>query len=240
MSDKTLIGCRALLGEDAQLSDGAVDIFIYGGRVQVIHPTGQIPPVGEVIDANRSLATPGLINGHFHSHEHFHKGRYDNVALEVWMNYVRPVTPLPWTPRQVYLRTLIGAIETLRSGATTICDNMNVSPVLNPEHVEAALQAYQDIGLRAHLGITLFDKPIFRGMPFVDEEFPPEMLAELSKGEATPPADVLDFARGLARDRHPRENRVGYIAAPSAPQRCPLGAATLHDGISVRHPPNGG
>lgn len=220
MNVRTICGCLALLGPHARPSEGPVDIVVRDGRIGEIRPSGVAAPEGEVIDATNRLATPGLINGHFHSHEHFHKGRYDNVPLELWMNFVRPTTPLPWTARQVYLRTMIGGIEALRSGATTLCDDMNVSPLLHPEHVEAAFQAYEDIGVRAHLGLTLFDKPFFRGMPFVDEEFPPALIEALSGGASTPPAEVLAYVRGLARTRHPRENRVGIIAAPSAPQRC--------------------
>jgi 5-methylthioadenosine/S-adenosylhomocysteine deaminase len=220
MGRTTLSGCLALLGPEAKPSDSRVDIFIDGGRIAAIERAGVKPAEGTVVDASRHLVTAGLINGHVHSHEHFHKGRYDNLPLELWMNYVRPPTPIPFTPRQVYLRTMIGAIEALRSGATTLCDDMNVAPVLDEANVEAALQAYEDIGIRAYLGITLFDKPFFRGMPYVEEEFPPDLLRELSRGPATAPTDILAFVRGLARTRHPGERRVGVIAAPSAPQRC--------------------
>lgn len=210
----------ALLGPEGRISEGPVDIEIRGNRIAEVRPAGVAPAAGEVIAASQCLATPGMINGHFHSHEHFHKGRYDNVPLELWMNYVRPTKPLPWTARQVYLRTMVGAVEALRSGTTTVSDDMNVSPVLHREHVEAALQAYEDIGIRANLGISLFDKPFFQGMPFVEEEFPAELVESFGTHEATPPGEILDFARELARSRHPRDKRVGYIAAPSAPQRC--------------------
>jgi 5-methylthioadenosine/S-adenosylhomocysteine deaminase len=220
MGRRTLTGCLALLGPEAKPSAGRVDIVIDGARIAEIRPAGARPADGTVIDASRHLVTAGLINGHLHSHEHFHKGRYDNLPLELWMNYVRPLTPIPFTPRQVYLRTMIGAIEALRSGTTTLCDDMNVTPILEEANVEAALQAYEDIGIRAYLGITLFDKPFFRGMPYVEEEFPPALLRELSASRATAPEEMLEFARKLARTRHPREHRVGYIAAPSAPQRC--------------------
>jgi len=33
-------------------------------------------------------------------------------------------------------------------------------------------------------------------------------------------SELLEFVRGLARNHHPKEHRVGYMAAPSAPQRC--------------------
>jgi guanine deaminase len=217
---RTLTGCLALLGVDPKPGDVAVDIVIDGKTIADIRPTGLVPPPGDVIDASRHLVTPGLINGHHHSAEHFHKGRYDNLPLELWMNLVRPLKPLPLTPRRIYLRTMVGAIEALRTGTTTLVDDLNVSPVVDPDHVAAVFQAYEDIGIRALVGPTLFDKPFFRGMPYVDEEFPEQLLRELDGVKATPPEEILRFVRGLARTRHPARNRVGYIVAPSAPQRC--------------------
>ena len=216
----TLSGCAALLGTQARFERGPLDIVVRGDRIAAVRASGEQPPEGEVINARRRLAVAGLINGHHHSHEHYHKGRHENLPLELWMNSVRPLDPIPLSARQVYLRTLIGAIEALRSGTTTIVDDLNVSPVLIPEHVEAAFKAYEDIGIRARVGITLFDRPFFRAMPFVEQEFPADLLRELDAKPKSQPQEVLDFARHLARTRHPRSHRVGYIAAPSAPQRC--------------------
>lgn len=220
MTPLTLSGCLALLGPEARRSDGPVDIVLRGDRVADIRPHGAVEPEGEVIDMRGRLVTAGLINGHHHSHEGFYKGRKDNLPLELWMNYVRPLKPIEYTPREVYLRTMIGAIEALRSGTTTICDDTNVSPRIRADYVEAIFQAYEDIGLRAYIGITLFDKPFFRAVPFVDEEFPKPLLDELDSTRMYSSDELLGFARGLARDRHWSTNRVAYIAAPSAPQRC--------------------
>jgi 5-methylthioadenosine/S-adenosylhomocysteine deaminase len=219
-SELTLAGCLALTGAGGECSPGPVDIVLDGPTIRSITPAGSAPPVGSVIDCRRRLAVPGFINGHTHSHENFHKGRYDNLPLEWWMNYVRPLAPIPFTPRQVYLRTLIGAIDALRSGTTTICDDTNASPILRPELIEAVYQAYRDIGIRALVGFTLFDRPFFRAMPYVDEEFPPELLAKLDATKATPPAEYLDYANDLATRFNPATHRVGYLATPSAPQRC--------------------
>ncbi len=216
----TLAGCLALTGPRGECSPGPVDIVLEGALIRSIAPAGEARHAGTVVDCRRRLAVPGFINGHTHSHENFHKGRYDNLPLEWWMNYVRPLEPIPFTPRQVYLRTLIGAIDALRSGTTTICDDTNASPVLRPELIEAVYQAYRDIGIRAHVGFTLFDRPFFRAMPFVDEEFPPELLARLDATRATPAQEYLEYADDLARRFHPARHRVGYLATPSAPQRC--------------------
>lgn len=196
------------------------DIFIREGRIEAIITAGERRPEGTIVEAAGCLVTPGLINSHHHSHEHYHKGRYDRVPLELWMNYVRPLTPIPVTPRHVYLRTLIGAIQALRSGTTTIVDDLNVSPQLDPVIVNAAFQAYRDIGIRAMVGLTLFDKPFYRALPFVDEEFPNELLVELDQVKTSPASETLEFVKSLARQHHPSSARVAAILAPSAPQRC--------------------
>ncbi|MEC9206840.1 MAG: amidohydrolase, partial [Pseudomonadota bacterium] len=79
------------------------DIFITDGRIEAIIGAGERKPEGTIVEAAGNLVTPGLINSHHHSHEHYHKGRYDRVPLELWMNYVRPLTPIPLTARHVYL-----------------------------------------------------------------------------------------------------------------------------------------
>ena len=201
-----------------------VDIDVTGTSISDIRPVAERPmPPGaakETVEGERLLAVPGFVNGHHHSHENYQKGRYAGLPLELWMNLVRPLRPIPLTAEQVYLRTMIGAIEALRSGTTTLVDDMNVSPILHREHVEAAFRAYDDIGIRAHLGITLFDRPFFRGVPFVDDHMPKALLDTLSATAATPPAEILAYAEHLAQTRHHATNRVAYIAAPSAPQRC--------------------
>ena len=217
---KTIVGCRALLGEGALPSSGAVDIVVEGRLIREIRPHGAAEPEGDVVPAQGLLVTAGLINGHHHSHEGFYKGRKDNLPLELWMNYVRPLRPLELTPRDVYLRTMIGAIEAVKSGTTTISDDINQSPRLRPDHVEQVFQAYTDIGIRANVGITLFDRPFFRAVPFVEEEFPKDLLARLDASKMYSADELLAFVTNLARTKHPKENRVGYIATPSAPQRC--------------------
>src|SRR5688572_11795206 len=116
MAHFTLTACSALVGEDARYEHGPLDIAVDGDRITAVRATGERAREGETVRAQGMLAVAGLINGHHHSHEHYHKGRHENLPLELWMNSVRPLDPIPLTARQVYLRTLIGAIEALRSG----------------------------------------------------------------------------------------------------------------------------
>ena len=63
------------------------------------------------------------------------------------MDELRPATHAHSVNGTPCLPTLIGAIQALRSGTTTIVDDLNVSPQLDPIIVDAAFQAYRDIGI---------------------------------------------------------------------------------------------
>jgi hypothetical protein len=101
-----------------------VDILVGAGRINAIEPPKTVPMGAAelTIDASRLLVLPGMINGHVHSWDHFLKGCLENLTTELFMAQIRPRTPVPLTERQIYLRTVIGAIESLRTGATTIID----------------------------------------------------------------------------------------------------------------------
>ena len=220
MTALTIANCRALLGNPATMTPGAVDIVVRDRRIADIRPAGARPPEGTVVDGTGAMAAPGLVNGHNHSHENFQKGRHENMPLEVWSNLNRPLTPWNFTPRQVYIRTMIGAVESLRTGATTMVDDLIVGPVLRPDHVEAILQAYEDVGIRALLAPGMNDQPLMDTLPYGRETFPTEVVKRLESQEKTPPAEIMAFVRGLAKERHPKSRRVGTAASPSAPQRC--------------------
>lgn len=54
-------------GREFLIDDEPVDIFIEGGRISDIAPTGAIPPRGEVLDGNGAWVVPGLWDNHVHT-----------------------------------------------------------------------------------------------------------------------------------------------------------------------------
>lgn len=198
------------------------DVFIRAQRIAAIENAGTIPDdrANEVVDASRLLLLPGMINGHVHSWDHFLKGQLENLTTELFMAQIRPRTPVKLTDRQIYLRTMIGAIESLKTGATTIIDDMSLGQAFARSTVDAAMQAYSDTGTRALVGFSMIDKPVVDSYPFVDEIFPAELLAELRALPRPTGHDLLDLCRDLAKTNHPSSNRIGVIVAPSAAQRC--------------------
>jgi guanine deaminase len=115
---------------------------------------------------------------------------------------------------------MMGAIESLRTGATTIVDDMSLGQTFHQGHVEAALQAYEDSGVRAYLGFSMIDKAVIDSWPFVDRCFSPALQKEMRALPRPDGESLIELVRRLARTHHPKARRVGVIVAPSAPQRC--------------------
>jgi 5-methylthioadenosine/S-adenosylhomocysteine deaminase len=206
---------------DRHVLGDPVDVLIDGTTIVEVRPHD--PALLErpgAIDARGLLVLPGLVNGHTHSHEILQRGRYPKLPLEVWMHYLRPpLQAFQLTPEEIYVRTLLAATEALRGGATTVVDDVNLFPYADDETIEAVFRAYEDSGLRSFVGVSLFDRQYFRAMPFVEEEMPAALLAQLAATPTPARDDVLSLARALV-GRRGAEGRVSACIAPSAPQRC--------------------
>ncbi len=220
MASVLLSGATVMRDGTSPVASERHDILVIGDRIAAIEPAGTIAEADQRIEAESLVAASGLINGHLHSWDHFIKGRVENLPMEMMMAHLRPAVPLPVTADDIYLRTMMTAIESLRTGATTIVDDMSLGQSFDRSHVEAALQAYDDSGLRVYLGFSMIDKPVVDSWPFVEESFAPDVLQWL-RSLPRPRGDaLLDLVRDLAKTRHPNQSRVGVIVAPSAPQRC--------------------
>lgn len=213
----------ALQSSDAGWRCARADLLVEGGRIAAIAAPDSVAPerAAERIDGERLLVVPGCVNGHVHSWDHYLKGCIENLTTEVSMSAVRPPRAVPITPRQMYLRTVIGAIESLKTGATTIVDDLSLGQLFSREHVDAALQAYEDTGTRAMVGFSMIDRAVVDSYPFVEEEFPPELLASLRALPRPSAEQLLGLVGDLVREgRHPRTARVSVLVSPSAPHRC--------------------
>jgi 5-methylthioadenosine/S-adenosylhomocysteine deaminase len=196
------------------------DVLVEGDRIAAIGNLADRTAEHE-IDARGKLLMPGLVNSHMHSPEALYKGRYDNMPLEIWMLYAYPILAAQTlSPRLVYLRTALCALESLKSGTTCVTDDVYESPAQTPEQLEAVFQAYEDVGLRATISGHVLDRPFLDTLPFTEAEVPGELRA---KAEALGTADreaYLDLCRHAFATHHGRAGRLRFMMAPSAPQRC--------------------
>lgn len=215
-----LTNARVLVGSRHELDPRTLDILVDNGLIEAIEPAGTLACEATVIDLKKRLLVPGLVNGHQHSHEHFQRGRAENLPLELWMHLVRTRLPVALTPRQAYLRTMLGAIESLRTGCTTLVDDMALGGAIDRERIDACMQAYDDSGIRALVGFAMMDKPVIDNFPYVESLVPPKLAQELRNAARPRPDDCVALVEDMVRRRHPHEARVGVLVSASAPQRC--------------------
>ncbi|CAO5155891.1 hypothetical protein FAIPA1_190079 [Frankia sp. AiPs1] len=110
------------------------------------------------------LVIPGLVNAHFHSPANHLKGDLPSLPLELFMLFETPAdTPRP-SPREAYLRTMLGALEMLRTGTTSVQDDAFLLPAPDPEIIDAVLSAYAHCGIRAACWSTRCRPRRSRGM----------------------------------------------------------------------------
>ena len=198
----------------------AADIRVRGDRIDEIGTDLDVDGI-EVIDATRRLAIPGLVNSHFHSNQNFLRGRYPGRPLESLMLYAYPFDPaLAPSPELVYLRTLVVALESLKSGVTCLLDDCIELPSQETTQLEALFRGYEDAGIRANCSGHVINKQFLDTLPYAREFLPPD-LADLLHGAPPPTTEqYLEFATEAVRRFHNRAGRLRYVIAPSGPQRC--------------------
>jgi 5-methylthioadenosine/S-adenosylhomocysteine deaminase len=209
------------------------DLLIVDGLIAAVRPgiaqaVERGEPVGELgtrmidqtIDATEKLLMPGFVNSHYHSHDVLLKGCFETIPLELWVLSALPPAYPKRSTTEIRARTLLGALECLRSGMTTVQDLCTIYP-FDEEHLEAILQAYEDIGIRCVFAVQFADKAGAKAVPFWEEVVPLQQRSSLAG--SVEPFKGVDLA-GLLRDilvsqrnRHPR---LTLALGPTSPERC--------------------
>src|SRR5580692_950309 len=167
---------RVLTLDAADTEHSCATVVIEDGVIQALH-SGTVAPgalgtADREIDAMGLLLMPGLINGHFHSSVNHLKGTLDSLPLEIFMLYESPAEAPAVTPRMAYVRTMLAAMEMLRTGTTAVLDDAFFVPVPTPPIIDAVMQAYADSGIRAVLGLDQPNVPELQKYPYLAELLP--------------------------------------------------------------------
>src|SRR4030081_2886844 len=176
-------GGHAILPDTDWHKPATVDIAIAGNTIAgIAAPFGTVEaqPVEE-LDGRGHLVLPGFINAHYHSHDVLAKGTLEEVPLETWRLYALPPQYPPRSVEEVRARTLLGALECLRSGMTTIQDMLTLYP-FEDRHLDAVMQAYERIGIRVVFSLQYADRKGLETIPYGKEFFPRGLLPLLSPG----------------------------------------------------------
>lgn len=210
------------------------DILIRDGKIAGLDAAAGVDD--EVLDARDRLIAPGLINTHCHSNENFYRARFDNMPLEIWLLWSYPLFASPvQTPREIYVRTMLGCIEMLRSGCTTVVDFLYEMPEMTTETVAAVMQAYRDSGMRVLLAVGIADKIYYETTPIAMELLPVDLRAEMDAAPLPTPEENLALVDAVRQQWHGVDGRLAVGVAPSGPQRCSDRQLELSADYARRH-----
>jgi 5-methylthioadenosine/S-adenosylhomocysteine deaminase len=130
-------------------------VLVKDDRIVAVGP-GQPPTEGEpglqpdqVIDASLMAVVPGLVNAHSHLFQTFVRGLADDKPLLQWLETAIWPVMHAVTEEEMYLASLLGMVENIRSGATSVIDNQYIHT--NRGNDDAVFRAARESGIRLML-----------------------------------------------------------------------------------------
>jgi cytosine/adenosine deaminase-related metal-dependent hydrolase len=146
----TLIKGGKLLSMDPALGEiPNADVLFEGDRIlQVgrhIHA-----PEATVIDASRMIVMPGLVDAHLHTWETGLRGIAGNWVMGDYARNMHANLATRFRPEDIYIANLVGSLNQLACGATTVFDWCHNNPT--PDHTDAAIAGLEAAGIRAVFG----------------------------------------------------------------------------------------
>ncbi|MGE5218275.1 MAG: amidohydrolase family protein [Chloroflexota bacterium] len=197
-------------------------IAIDGKRITYVGPSQWTPlgPFDRTIDAERLIAMPGMVNAHCHSPANLVRGMMPSKPLEIWRAYYR-ASLRGMRDEDFYASALLGGLEMLKSGATTVLDHFAGNAACRYMGAGAAIQAMRDLGLRHVVALTITDKNYEDTIPLgaTDSTLDDE-LKRMSANEAKSTAAWLEECEAFIEAFHAPEKLTTACPGPSAVQRC--------------------
>src|SRR5207248_2125707 len=136
----TVITVDAVLGD---LAKG--DVLVEDGAIVEVGPDLGVTDA-EVIDAEDCLVLPGLVDTHRHTWQPLFRNIASDWTLAHYFTGLHGTLSGLYRPEDTYAGNLIGTLEALDGGITTLLDwshNLNT-----PEHTDAAVDAVVESGAR--------------------------------------------------------------------------------------------
>jgi 5-methylthioadenosine/S-adenosylhomocysteine deaminase len=99
------------------------------------------------IDGRGMIAMPGFINGHIHLWQTALRGMAADWTLDRYFSVLIGQVVGLYTPQDAYIGNLVGALDQINSGVTTLFDWCHI--VNTPAHADAAVDALREACIRA-------------------------------------------------------------------------------------------
>jgi cytosine/adenosine deaminase-related metal-dependent hydrolase len=213
------------------------DVWIEGGRVAALTAPDAAPHFDgelETIDGRGTLAIPGLVNGHTHSQSALLQGTVPGEPLDLFV--IRAMARrAPRSRRAVYVSAMVHAMAMLKRGITAHIDHLRDGLVPTREGVEAALEAYRDIGIRAVVAPMYEDRTYLDSLPVDQHALPEETRQRLRSAKRPPPEEYFSVMEDLLPRWRGADGRLDLMLGVDGPQRCTPRLLEMTGGFASRH-----
>lgn len=148
---KTLISGGRIVSVDPEIGTIEGDILVDGEVIVAVGEVDAADAAGaEVIDATGMIAMPGFVDAHRHTWQSVLRHRNgDRHGAEYFEEVLFGIAP-HYSPDDVYIGTLLGALSAIDGGTTTMFDWAHIQN--SPAHADAGVRALKNSGLRAVFG----------------------------------------------------------------------------------------
>ena len=157
------------------------DLLVEGDKIAAIG-RNLTAEGADVIDGRDHLVIPGLVNAHIHTWEYQLRGiGSDWVGIRDYHGNMHKNLATRYRARDVYLGNLLGALNQIRTGTTTIMDWCHI--LRDVEMTDAAIEALEESGIRAVFARGTVKPPEKPGeVPYYKKPFPREEIRRLRAG----------------------------------------------------------
>ncbi len=143
---RTLIRGATVITLDAQGDLPRADLLVTGDTITEIAPALHVDDA-QVVDATGCILIPGLVNAHMHTWQTALRGLAANWTLLEYFQKMHAGLATVFEPQDLYIATLVGALNQLNCGTTTLADWCHNNKT--PAHNDAAIQGLLESGIRA-------------------------------------------------------------------------------------------
>ncbi|MFW9851491.1 MAG: amidohydrolase family protein [Candidatus Thorarchaeota archaeon] len=139
-------------------------VYVVDGKIMALGSKKEIHKdysSSKIIAGRNKILMPGLVNTHCHSVQTLLRGKADDLALLDWLKEVILPGEANFTAHEVYVSSLLGFAEMIRTGTTTAND------MLTTHDSEKGIEAAIECGIRTRIGKMLMDS---------DQGYPKSMI----------------------------------------------------------------
>jgi 5-methylthioadenosine/S-adenosylhomocysteine deaminase len=193
---QTLIKNAVVVSMEPGIGDLEADILIDADRIAEIRKGIAAPNAAQVDGAGR-IVMPGMVNAHIHTWEFQLRGiGSDWVGFRDYHNNMHKNLATRYRARDVYIGNLLGALNQIRGGTTTLMDWCHI--LRDSEMTDAAIDALEESGIRAVFGRGTVKPPERAGeIPYFKKPFPREEIHRLRSGRLASDDRLVTLAMAI-------------------------------------------